>query len=276
MLTVRPVPAVGWFPHRGQRVRYRTIVADPPWEIGAFPEWGEGRGTIPTPYPTMTLDEIKLLPVGDLAAPEAHLYLWTTVGFLVPAYSVARGWGFEPMYPLIWCKPPRGQGLGGKFSSNVEFVLFCRERHGAVQITSYLADAAERAGVTVAEVNRAMGTTDMAGWWLSRLPHRCRIPTWDQWRQLKVLVRCGADYDEVVRIVNDQRHDAQRCDTRWFTWPRGKHSEKPEAFLDLVERVSPGPYLEMFARRNRLGWDTWGNECLEHVALSAVSQERDA
>jgi N6-adenosine-specific RNA methylase IME4 len=96
--------------------RYRTIVADPPWEIGAFPEWGSGRGTIPTPYPTMTLDAIKALPVGSVAAPEAHLYLWTTVEFLRDAYDVAGAWGFEPMYPLHWCKPPRGNGLGGKFA----------------------------------------------------------------------------------------------------------------------------------------------------------------
>ena len=46
-------------------------------------------------------------------------------------------------------------------------------------------------------------------------------------------------------------------------------SAKPEAFIDLVEQVSPGPYLELFARRQRLGWDTWGNEALEHVELSA-------
>jgi len=39
---------------------------------------------------------------------------------------------------------------------------------------------------------------------------------------------------------------------------RTRHSRKPDAFLDLVERVSPGPYLELFARRQRLGWDTWG------------------
>jgi N6-adenosine-specific RNA methylase IME4 len=45
------------------------------------------------------------------------------------------------------------------------------------------------------------------------------------------------------------------------------HSAKPEGFLDLVESMSPGPRLEMFARRNRLGWDTWGNEALEHVHL---------
>lgn len=50
---------------------------------------------------------------------------------------------------------------------------------------------------------------------------------------------------------------------------RRRHSEKPDVFLDLVEAVSPGPYLEMFARRQRLGWDTWGNEALEHVELSA-------
>lgn len=50
---------------------------------------------------------------------------------------------------------------------------------------------------------------------------------------------------------------------------RNVHSRKPDVFLDLVETVSPGPYLEMFARRNRLGWDTWGNEALEHVEVMA-------
>lgn len=52
----------------------------------------------------------------------------------------------------------------------------------------------------------------------------------------------------------------------WFNWKRryvnGKpaHSSKPDAFYDLVEHVSPGPYLEMFARRSRLGWSCWGDE----------------
>ena len=53
----------------------------------------------------------------------------------------------------------------------------------------------------------------------------------------------------------------------WWEWSRGQHSAKPEAFLDIVEQVCSGPYLEMFARRNRLGWDTWGNECFEHVEV---------
>ena len=60
----------------------------------------------------------------------------------------------------------------------------------------------------------------------------------------------------------------ERADRNWWNWKRGRHSQKPEAFLDLVETVSPGPYLELFARRNRLGWDTWGNEVLNHVEIA--------
>lgn len=44
------------------------------------------------------------------------------------------------------------------------------------------------------------------------------------------------------------------------------HSAKPEAFLDFVERVSPAPRLELFARRARFGWDTWGDEALGGVS----------
>lgn len=44
-----------------------------------------------------------------------------------------------------------------------------------------------------------------------------------------------------------------------FLWPRiGAHSVKPDTFFDLVERVSPGPRVELFARAPRLGWDSWG------------------
>ena len=54
----------------------------------------------------------------------------------------------------------------------------------------------------------------------------------------------------------------------WFVWPRGRHSEKPDAFYDLVEQVSPEPRLEMFSRRARLGWSTWGNEALEGISAN--------
>lgn len=46
----------------------------------------------------------------------------------------------------------------------------------------------------------------------------------------------------------------------WFKADRTQHSAKPDSFYDLVEGSSPGPYLEMFARRRRFGWHVWGNE----------------
>ena len=48
--------------------------------------------------------------------------------------------------------------------------------------------------------------------------------------------------------------------SRWFTWPRRKHSEKPHEFQTMVETISMGPRLELFARRNLTGWTCWGNE----------------
>ena len=46
-----------------------------------------------------------------------------------------------------------------------------------------------------------------------------------------------------------------------------QHSAKPDGMLDLVERASPGPYLEMFARRARFGWDYWGDQSLETTTM---------
>ena len=53
----------------------------------------------------------------------------------------------------------------------------------------------------------------------------------------------------------------ERSFRNWWNLPRkGGHSVKPEFFYDLVEKVSPGPYLEIFARKPRLGWTSLGNE----------------
>src|SRR4051812_48476045 len=108
--------------------RYRTIVADPPWEIGDFPAnlHARGMGTRPCPYPTMPVADIAALPVGDLAERHAHLYVWTTSQFLEATYSIVRAWGFAPVKPLVWCKAPKGRGLGGTFASATEYVLFAK------------------------------------------------------------------------------------------------------------------------------------------------------
>ena len=51
-----------------------------------------------------------------------------------------------------------------------------------------------------------------------------------------------------------------RGQPNWGFFPLQDHSHKPEEMYDIIERLSPGPYLELFARRHRPGWDSWGNE----------------
>lgn len=63
-------------------------------------------------------------------------------------------------------------------------------------------------------------------------------------------------------------HSVQTWAQRYDDNHGKRHSAKPEGALDLIERASLGPYLELFARRNRIGWDTWGNEALEHVEIA--------
>ena len=47
---------------------------------------------------------------------------------------------------------------------------------------------------------------------------------------------------------------------RWIDAPRREHSRKPDEIYDRIERLVDGPYLEMFARQTKAGWDSWGNE----------------
>lgn len=69
---------------------------------------------------------------------------------------------------------------------------------------------------------------------------------------------CASEF--VLFCRRGSLHPTRRIDRNWWEWPREKHSVKPEAFQDMVETVSPGPRLELFARRPRLGWTVWGNE----------------
>lgn len=188
--------------------RYRTIVADPPWRYGQ-------RMNVQTPwladkadrsqgasardiYPLMTLDEIAVLPVRDLAADDAHLYLWVTNtklfdaedGWTIP--KIVEAWGFTYKTLLTWNKTGP-LGMGYYFRGRTEHVLF--------------------------------GVRGNAS-----------IP-------------------------------AKRREQNIIHAPNGAHSAKPDAFYDVVERVSPGPYVELFARRARFGWDYWGDESLGSATL---------
>ena len=57
------------------------------------------------------------------------------------------------------------------------------------------------------------------------------------------------------------------------TGPPKRHSQKPEAFYDLVESISPEPRIELFSRARRFGWDCWGNEVDSDISLATKPKD---
>ena len=110
--------------------KYQVIYADPPWEVMAGSKQsrkeGDSQKSLKLTYPTMSLDEIKNLPVMDIKEKNSVLFLWTINKYIEQSYAVARSWGFTPSTMLVWDKTPKGIGLGGTFTLANEYLLFCR------------------------------------------------------------------------------------------------------------------------------------------------------
>lgn len=109
--------------------RFRTILADPPWDI----EQKGARGA-EMHYDLMTLDRIKAMPVADLAEDDAHLWLWVTNATLRAGYDVAESWGFTVRSPLTWIK--FRLGLGNYLRNATEHLLFATRGRAPVNFRS--------------------------------------------------------------------------------------------------------------------------------------------
>jgi ribonuclease HI len=114
-------------------VRYRTIVADPPWHYGKAGgySWRKGRPSGENrpmlAYETMTVEEIAALPVGEMAEDDAALFVWTTQHYLADTLAViVPAWGFTPVKLLTWAKSPTGWSVGGTFGNATEFISYAR------------------------------------------------------------------------------------------------------------------------------------------------------
>jgi len=156
--------------------RMGTIYIDPRWPF---------QGTV-LPYESITLEELRKLPIPLLAAERCHIHMWATgIKQQFAAKELIEGWNFRIVGDFIWCKP----ALGGR----------------------------------------------------------------NYWRQSHEVLLTA------VRANRDDRFDDHGLRS-WIEAPRGRHSEKPEVVRGLIERASPGPRLELFARNLLPGWFVWGHE----------------
>lgn len=170
-------------------MKFNTLVIDPPWPIsmaGAF----KSRHSRPKdlPYETMTIQEIRDLPIADLVNTGGHVYLWCTNKTLEDAFKVLAYWGIRFHQVLVMTKPS-GMTPSMGYVFGTEFCL--------------------------------LGFNG---------------------RPMQPFLKAG--------MLNHFSRPAVR----------GQHSSKPDYFYEMVEKMSPGPRADLFARQKRPGWSVWGNE----------------
>lgn len=169
---------------------YGAIYADPAWSFACYSKKGEGKAA-QSHYDCMSLDDIKALPVGDLAARDCALFMWVTDPLLQEGLEVMKAWGFTyKTVAFTWAK----QSKTGK-----AWHMGC-------------------------------------GYWTRANPEMCIMGTIGKPKRLSATVR---------QLVVD---------------PVREHSRKPDSIPASIEQLVDGPYLELFARTERKGWDCWGNQ----------------
>ncbi len=109
--------------------RYRTVLADPPWQFTNRTGKMAPEHKRLSRYPTMALDEIMALPIEQTLEETAHLYLWVPNALLPEGLQVLVAWGFTYKTNLVWQKVrkdggPDGRGVGFYFRNVTELVLF--------------------------------------------------------------------------------------------------------------------------------------------------------
>lgn len=109
--------------------KFSTILADPPWQFQNRTGKMAPEHKRLNRYATLTLDDIKSLPVESAAEDTAHLYLWVPNALLPEGLEVMKAWGFDYKSNIVWHKirkdgGPDGRGVGFYFRNTTEIILF--------------------------------------------------------------------------------------------------------------------------------------------------------
>jgi len=109
--------------------RFGTILADPPWRFMNRTGKIAPEHKRLSRYTTLSLREIRSIPVVSVAAAQSHLYLWVPNALLLEGLKVMEAWGFTYKTNLIWHKTrkdggPDGRGVGFYFRNTTEMILF--------------------------------------------------------------------------------------------------------------------------------------------------------
>lgn len=109
--------------------RFGAVLIDPPWRFANRTGKVAPEHRRLARYRTLSVEELERLPVGDLAKPASHIYLWCPNALLAEGLHLLKAWGFTYKTNLVWYKVrkdggPDGRGVGFYFRNVTELVLF--------------------------------------------------------------------------------------------------------------------------------------------------------
>lgn len=165
-------------------------------------------------------------------------------------------------YSTILADPPWDINQKGHLGAERHYSLMSLSRICALGVAP-LATADAHLWLWVTNSTLPVGRSVMAAWGFS---YRSCL-TWIKPR-LGLGVYLRNQTEHLLLGVRGRAPIQFRAQGSWFYAPLQEHSHKPEEQYAIIERCSPGPYLELFARRRRAGWDAWSNEVESNVSLS--------
>jgi N6-adenosine-specific RNA methylase IME4 len=177
----------GWF---------GTTIVDPPWPYQNTSRHAKLSGYSDVEYAAMTMEDLKVLPVGDVTS--NILLLWATGALIPDAVELVKAWGFEYKTMMFWHKATRPP------LENLDGERVYRPAYGV-------------------------------GYWVR------------------------GDTEPVIIAKKPGTPSYRTNERATFIEQRGKHSEKPPNLHRLAEKHFPGPYLELFARRQTPNWVCLGD-----------------
>lgn len=168
---------------------YSVILLDPAWSYEMYSEKGHAKSPH-AHYSCMSMDELKALPVGHLAQPDATMVMWSVFPMMPQALELMAHYGFQFKTGGAWAKQSK---TGQKIAFGTGYIY-----RGAAEF----------------------------------------------W---------------IVGTVGEPRLKSKSV-RNLIVAPVREHSRKPDQMHSDIERLWDGPYVEIFGRQQRAGWDVWGNE----------------
>jgi N6-adenosine-specific RNA methylase IME4 len=216
------------------------FMSDPPW-----PERGAGKSKRGADA-HYDVEKVRVIPdimrkgmaeLGVCAAANAHHWMWVTDNYLSGGLWCLAQLGFRYVRTAVWVKAAEPVATVKRLAQQIMEAVAVGE-HGKLLSTPHLLD---RIGERSSQAMHAIKPQIGIGQYL-RGSH-----------ELVLLGVRGKGLDPSVRTED-------RGVPSVIYGRRTKHSKKPDSAFSMVERVSRGPRVELFARSNRPGWESWGNE----------------